>query len=111
MEERLTSVEAKVDALVDLRAEMTRQFGQLREDLTRDLDRRFGEVDRRFGEVDRRFGDVDRRFGDMDRRFQEVNGWLERLDRRGERQFMWLVSFQFGVLVSVIVALIRVALE
>ena len=98
VDERLASLEAKVDTLADLhsaisefRAEMNRRFGELQTDMNR-----------RFNEVDRRFGQVDQRFEEMDRR-------IEVLDQRMERHFMWMVGIQFSVLIAVIVALIQLA--
>ncbi|MSO82832.1 MAG: hypothetical protein EXQ53_06005 [Acidobacteria bacterium] len=109
VDERLASLEAKVDTIADLqsaisefRADMTRQFGEVRAD----MDRRFGEVR---ADMNRRFDDVDRRFGDVDRRFDQVDPRYETLDQRMGRHFMWMVGIQFTVLIAVIVALIQMA--
>jgi len=105
VEERLSSLEGKMDAIAgltavigDLRTDMNRQFGELRTD----MNRRFGEVNRRFDDVDRRFEQVDQRYGGLERR-------VEVLDQRMERHFMWMVGIQFTVLIAVIVALIQMA--
>jgi nitrate/nitrite-specific signal transduction histidine kinase len=100
VEERISSVEAKVDAIADikvmvgeLRADMNRQFSEVRADMNRQFTEVKADMNRRFGEVDNRFGQVDRR--------------LEILDHRMERHFMWMVGIQFTVLIAVIVALIE----
>ena len=116
VEERLSSLEGKMDAIAgltavigDLRTDMNRQFGEVRTDMNRqfgelrtDMNRRFGEVNRRFDDVDRRFEQVDQRYGGLERR-------VEVLDQRMERHFMWMVGIQFTVLIAVIVALIQMA--
>ena len=88
VEERISAVEARVDAVAGLRTDMNRQFGELRTD----MNRQFAEFR-----------------ADMDRRFGEVRGDMNRLDQRVERHFMWMVSIQFSVLIAVIVALIRLS--
>jgi hypothetical protein len=85
VEERISAVEARVDAVAGLRTDMNRQFGELRTD----MNRQFAEFR-----------------ADMDRRFGEVRGDMNRLDQRVERHFMWMVGIQFSVLIAVIVALI-----
>lgn len=102
VEERISSLENKMDGIGDLksmigdlRADMNRQFGELRTDMNRRFEEARTDIDRRFGEVDRRFEKVDRR--------------LEILDHRMERHFMWMVGIQFTVLLAVIVSLIQMA--
>jgi hypothetical protein len=122
VEERISAVEAKVDAIADFRTEMIRLFTEFKTDMNRqfadvrtDMNRQFAEVradmNRQFGEVrsdmDRRFTEVDRRFTEVDRRFTEVDRRAETLDQRMERHFMWMVGIQFSVLIAVIVALIQ----
>lgn len=109
VEERISSLEAKVDAIADLRnaigelrTDINRQFGEARADMNRQFDELRTDMNRRFGDVDRRFGDVDRRFEQLDRR-------IEILDQRMERHFMWMVGIQFTVLLAVIVALIQMS--
>ena len=84
VEERITAVEGKIDAIADLKA----MLGELRFD----MNRQFSEVRT-----------------DMDRRFSEVNRRVETLDQRMERHFMWMVGIQFSVLIAVIVALLRLS--
>jgi chromosome segregation ATPase len=119
VEERISSLEAKVDAIADLpriMGELRRDMNRLFDDLRTDMNRRFDEVDRRFDEVSRRFERVDQRFEQVDQRFEQVddrNGGLVRrleiLDQRMERHFMWMVGIQFTVLLAVIVALIQMS--
>jgi chromosome segregation ATPase len=102
VEERISSLEAKVDAIADLRhaigelrTDMNRQFGEVRADMNRQFDELRTDMNRRFGDVDRRFEQMDRR--------------IEILDQRMERHFMWMVGIQFTVLLAVIVALIQMS--
>jgi hypothetical protein len=107
VEERISAVEAKLDAVAELkamigefRADVHRQFADVRTDMNRQFGELRSDMDRRFTEVDRRFNDVDRQFSERDRR-------IETLDHRIERHFMWMVGIQFTVLIAVIVALIE----
>ena len=100
VEERISAVEGKVDAIADLKV----MVGEFRAEMFR----QFTEVDRRFTEVR---SDLDRRFtegrSDIDRRFTAIDRRIEVLDQRMERHFMWMVGIQFTVLIAVIVALIQ----
>jgi hypothetical protein len=72
VEERITAVEGKIDAIADLKA----MLGEWRVD----MNRQFSEVRT-----------------DMDRRFSEVNRRVETLDQRMERHFngWWAFSFLY----------------
>lgn len=72
-EERLASLEARVDRVNDLFALIT--------DLRADMHRQFGDVNRQFGEVTRR---------------------IDGLDQRVDRDFRWLVGIQMTVMLTVI---------
>ena len=113
VEERLASLEAKVDTMSDLR--------NLIVDLPGDMNGRFGEVIGRFDEVNGRFTelreDMNGRFGevngrftelreDMNRRLDDVNRRLSVLDEKGDRHFIWMVSTQVALLLAVVSALV-----
>lgn len=81
VEERLASLEGRIqehaafmadargsvpDALRDLRREMDQRFQQ--------IDQRFQQVDQQFGQVDRRFDRLEARFDRMDRYFMSIMG-------------------------------------
>jgi hypothetical protein len=116
VEERLASLEARMDAMSDVRNLITELRGDMNArfidvsnrftELREDINRQFAEVDRQFAEVDRRFGDVDRRFGDMNGRFDDVNRRLAALDEKGDRHFTWMVSTQVALLLAVVGALV-----
>jgi len=88
IEERLASLEAKVDTMSDLRDLMA----ELRGDITG----RFTEVNARFTELR----------GDMNGRFEDVNQRLAALDQKGDRHFTWMVSTQVALLLAVVGALV-----
>ena len=84
VEERISAVEAKVEAIADLKT----MIGELRADLHRMA------------------GDLRT---DMNQQFAQVRSDISRLDERVDRHFMWMVGIQFSVLIAVIVALIRLS--
>lgn len=92
VEERLASLEAKVETMSDLRnliaalrADMNGRFTELRED-----------TNRRFTEVR----------DDMNRGFDDVNRRLAALNQKGDRNFAWMVSTQVALLLAVVGALV-----
>ena len=116
VEERLASLEAKVDTMsdlrnliVELRADMNRRFDDVNRRFD-DVNGRFDDVNGRFGDVNGRFGDVNRQFTelreDMNRRFIELRGDMKSLDHKVDRQFIWLVGTQMALLLAVVGALI-----
>lgn len=120
VEERLASLEARVDAMSDIRnliaelrgdmharfLEVNARFTELRED----MNRRFADVNARFTDVNGRFTDMNERFTelrvDINRRFDDVNNRLVVLDHKGDRHFTWMVSTQVALLLAVIGALV-----
>jgi len=113
VEERISSLEAKVDAIADLRnaigelgTDLRSVVGELRTDMNRRFEELRTDMNRQFGEVR---ADMNRRFSDVDRRFERMDRRTEILDQRMERHFMWMVGIQFTVLIAVIVALIQMA--
>jgi len=101
-DERLTLLEARMDAMSDLRS--------LIAELRGDINGRFTEVNARFTEVNVRFtelrADMNARFEGIDRRFEGVNGRLATLDQKADRHFTWMVSTQVAVLLAVVGALL-----
>lgn len=76
-EERFASLEARMDAMSDLRG----LIAELR-------------------------GDMNQRFNDVNQRFDDVNRRLAALDEKGDRHFTWMVSTQVAVLLAVVGALL-----
>ena len=99
VEERLASLEARMDATLDLRNLILEFRGE--------MNRRFDQVDRRFEAVERRFDAVDRRFDSVDRRFEGGDRTSEGLDQKIDRHFMWLVGTQIAMLVAALGWLVR----
>ena len=99
VEERLASLEARVDAMSEMRNLITELRG--------DMNARFIDVTDRFTELRE---DMNRRFTefreDVNRRFDEVNGRLVVLDQKGDRHFTWMVSTQVALLLTVVGALV-----
>jgi chromosome segregation ATPase len=93
VEERISAVEAKVDAIAELRTDMNRQFSELRTDMNQQFSEVRSDMNRQLSEVR----------SDMDQLTRRVDV----LDQRMERHFMWMVGIQFTVLIAVIVALIE----
>jgi len=87
VDERLAALEAKVDAIADLRALV--------------LEMR-AEMNQRFGQIDQRFGQIDQRFGLIDQRFVQI-------DAKVDRNFVWSTGLMLTGFISVIGALIGVA--
>ena len=102
VEERLASLEAKVDTMSDLRGAVT--------ELRKDMNGRFVQIDARFAQVDARFAQIDARFielrQDMNGRFDDVNRRLSTIDEKGDRHFTWMVSTQVALLLAVVGALV-----
>jgi hypothetical protein len=96
VEERLASLEARVDAMADLRGVIAELRG--------DMNRQFAELR---GDMNRQFADVRE---DMNRQFvelrEDINRRLVALDEKGDRHFTWMVGTQIGVLLAVIGALV-----
>ena len=98
VEERLASLEARMDRMDDLhtliaglRGDMTREFTEVRGDMTRQFTELRGDMNRQF---DLLRSDVDRRFEQVERRFEQV-----------ERHFTWIVGIQAALMLAVIGAM------
>ncbi len=85
------SLEERVAVLEGRMEEQSRNFGligQRIEDMSKELGGRINELSGRIEALDER-----------------LTGRIDALDQKVSRQFVWLVSFQFTVLVAVIAAL------
>lgn len=92
VEERLASLEARVDAMADLRT--------LIADLRGDMNRQFADLR---GDMNFQFAEAR---GDMHRRFMEMRGDVKALDQKVDRQFIWLVGTQLALLLAAVGALL-----
>jgi len=88
VEERLASLEAKVDTMSDLR--------NLIVELRGDMNWRFTDMNGRFTELRE----------DMNRRFIDMRGDVKGLDQKVDRQFIWLVGTQLALLLAAVGALL-----
>ena len=102
-DERLASLEARLDAMsdlrtaiTDLRGDMGRQFTELRDDTNRQFTELRGDMNGRFADTSRQFTELRE---DMNRR-------LATLDVKGDRHFTWLVGTQVALLLAVVGALV-----
>lgn len=107
-EERLASLEAKVEGIADLRRDMNARFTEL----IGDVNGRFGDVNARFTELrndmNMRFAEVNGRFTEINGRFTEVNARIGALDAKGDRHFVWLIGIMVTGFITVIGALVGV---
>ena len=92
VDERLASLEARMDRMDDLhtlitglRGDMTRQFTELRGDMTRQAAELRGDMNRQF----------DLMRSDVDRRFEQV-----------DRYFTWIVGIRAALMLTVIGAMV-----
>jgi hypothetical protein len=135
VEERLASLEARVDAMsevrnliTELRGDMNARFTDVNGrfiELREDMNARFTDVSGRFVELredmNARFIDLNgrfielrdnmnRRFADVDRHFSDlradVNGRFAAMDQKADRHFTWMVSTQIALLLAVVGALV-----
>ena len=81
IEERLASLETRMDAMAELRI----MIAELR-----------GDMNRQFVEFR----------GDVNGRFDDVNRRLSTIDEKGDRHFTWMVSTQVALLLAVVGALV-----
>ena len=100
-DQRLASLEVRVDAMSDLRSLIV--------ELRADMNARFADVNSRFAELNARFADVNSRFAEVSGRFDQVDRRLTALEDKGDRHFMWLIGTQVAVLLAVVSALLGVA--
>jgi hypothetical protein len=108
-DERLASLEARVDAMSDLRglilelrADMNGRLAEFRVDMNSRFTELRADMNARFAEVNSRFAEVNGRFDLVDRR-------LTALEDKGDRHFMWLIGAQVAVLMAVVSALLSLA--
>lgn len=105
-DERLASLESRMDAMSDLRsliAELRADTNGRFNELRADMNTRFTELR---ADVNTRFADVNHRFADVNLRFDDVNRRLAALDQKNDRHFTWLVGTQVAVLLAVVGALL-----
>ena len=128
VEERLASLEAKVETIADvrsliseLRGDMNARFTEVHTRLA-DMDARFTRLDTRFGDmdtrftsldgrftsIDARFTSMDGRFTSIDARFTELTGRISSLDAKVDKHFVWLMGMMFTGFISVIGALVGI---
>ena len=90
-EERLASLEARVEMLADVRREMSA---------------RFTEMSVRFTEVNERFTEMNVRITELR---DDVNRRIGALDAKVDRHFVWLMGMMVTGFITVIGALVGVA--
>jgi predicted nuclease with TOPRIM domain len=117
VEERLTSLEARVESMSDLRNIITELRGDMNGRFT-DVDHRFTELradmNLRFAQVNGRFSelrdDMNLRFSEVTARFDGMQADVSRrfwdLDQKIDRHFTWLVGTQIAMFLAVVGALI-----
>ena len=134
VDERLASLEARMETMNDLRSliiesrsDMTRQFTELRGDMNRqfaelrgDMARQFADVRTEFtevrgeigqvrGEIGGLRGDMNRQFlearDDTNRRFELVDRRMLALDAKEDRHFTWLIGIQMAFFIAIVGAL------
>ncbi|HVH28810.1 MAG TPA: hypothetical protein VM818_18745 [Vicinamibacterales bacterium] len=114
VEERLASLEARVDTMEDLptqitglRGDMNRQFTELRTDTNHQITELRADTNRQFMELR---ADMNRQFSevrtDMNQRFEQVNGRIDTLDAKIDRHFTRLVGIQVASMLAVLGALL-----
>lgn len=115
VEERVTVVEVKLNALTaaiqdvkDAVLSLERRMNQRFDEMNEKFDQRFAQVDQRFEQVDRRLDQMDRRFDQMDLRFEQIDLRFEQIDRRFEaitqrfdRGLMWIAGILIATLLAV----------
>ena len=107
VEERLASLEAKVEAIADLRHLIAELRGDMNARFT-SIDGRFANMDARFTTIDTRFTSIDARFTSIDTRFTEMSRLIASLDAKVDRHFVWLMGMMVTGFIAVIGALISV---
>ena len=106
IDERLTSLEVRMDSTSDLRNVFDSRLTELRAD----LNLRFAQVNGRFAELrddlNLRSNDVTVRFTEVNGQFAEVNRRMSELEQKTDRHFAWLITTQVAVLLAVVGALV-----
>jgi tetrahydromethanopterin S-methyltransferase subunit G len=106
VEERLTALEARVNAVSDT--------SQRCSELRSDMNLRFAQVNGRFSELrddfNLRLGEINARFdvlhNDVNHRLEEISRRFADLDGKSDRQLAWLIGTQVAVLLAVVAALV-----
>lgn len=81
VEERLASLEGRIQEHAAFMADARGSVPDALRDLRREMDQRFQQIDQRFQQVDQRFQQVDQQFGQVDRRFDRLEARFDRMDR------------------------------
>ena len=114
VEERLASLEARMDRMDDLhnliaglRGDMTRQFSDVRADMTRQFTDVRADMTRQFdlmrSDMDRRFDVVNGQLGELR---SDTNRLIQALDVKVDRHFTWVVGIQAALMLAVIGAMV-----
>ena len=109
VEERLATLEGRIQEQAVFMADVRGSTVEAIRDLRRDIDRQFQLIDRRFEQVDRRFEQVDQRFEQVDQRFEQVDQRFDRVDQRFDRLehlMMWMLGVTLTGFTAVMVAVI-----
>lgn len=113
VEERLASLESKVEAIaelrtmiLDLRQDVRTTSVELRQDIRAMILELRQEMISRFEQVDRRFEQVDKRFEQVDDRLDRLDHRNVRLEDREDRHFLWLLGIQMSILIVVLAAML-----
>lgn len=101
--ERLTRLEAVVEALVREAADVNAELRELRSDMLTQLARLEARVDSRFA-------GVESRLEGLSSRLEGLNSRLEGLSSKIDRNFLWTLGIMLGIMIpmwiSIIVALL-----
>lgn len=109
VEERLATLEGRMDAMGDLRTLMSNLGDQMHrgfEELRGRLDHQTAALRDLRGELGQETGalrvEVAELRGEMVRRFEHVEGRITTVDDRQDRHFTWLVGLQLTMMLAVI---------
>ena len=95
VEERLASLEARMDSMSDLRTLII----EMRGDVNRQLVDARDDMNRRFAEVNGRFGEMNRQITDFR---DDVNRRVHALDEKEDRHFTWVIGIQVASILAVV---------
>lgn len=102
VEERLATLEGRIQEQAVFMADVRGSTVEAIRELRREIDRQFEHVERQFENVERRFEHVDQRFEDVDQRFEHVDRRFDRV----ERLVMWMLGVTLTGFTAVIAAVI-----
>lgn len=109
VEERLATLEGRIQEQAVFMADVRGSTVEAIRELRREIERQFEHVDRQFEHVERQFENVERRFEHVDQRFEDVDQRFEHVDRRFdrvERLVMWMLGVTLTGFTAVIAAVI-----